>query len=131
MREGLVGIEFADGIVGLDVGGGVGACALAYGILIDKLHMLDRLDVASERTVFTWSITHLTDMTFEGGIENTLDKTRLARTAHSRDNSHHIERENHIDTLEIIHSRSLHLYLHIPRTATRWNGDCFLTGEIL
>lgn len=131
MREGLVGIEFAYGIVGLDIGGGIRACAFAYWILIDKLHVLYRLNVATYRTIFAWCITHLTDMTLEGGIENALNKTRLARTAHTRNYSHHIEREGHINALEVVHSRPLYLHLHIPRTATLGKRNGILASEIL
>ena len=61
--------------------------------------MLYRLDVARERTIFARGVAHLTDMTLQGRIEYALDKTRLARTAHSSDYCHHIEREGDIDTL--------------------------------
>ena len=130
MRQGLVGIEVADGIIGLDIGGGIGTGALTYRVLVNKLYMLHCLDIATKRGIFARGIAHLTDMALEGGIKDSLDKTRLARTAHSGDYCHHIERKGYINSLEIVHTRSLDLYLHIPRTTTRWNGDCFLTGEI-
>ena len=127
----LVGIKVAYGIVCLDVCGRIGAGALAYGVLVNKLHMLDCLDVAHKRTVFAGGIAHITDMTLEGGIQYALDKTRLARTAHTRDYCHHIERKGHIYAFQIVHSRPLHLYLHIPRTAALGNGNGVLAGEIL
>ena len=75
----LIGKEVADGIVGLYVGGGIRACALANRILVDELHMLHGIDIAQQPQVFAWRIAHLTEMALERGVEDTLDETRLAR----------------------------------------------------
>ena len=44
----LLGEELPYGVVGLDVCGGVGACALAYGVLVHHLHVLYNVNIAFE-----------------------------------------------------------------------------------
>ena len=46
LGQGLLGKELAYLVVGLEVGDGVGARRLAYGILVDKLYGFDHADVA-------------------------------------------------------------------------------------
>ena len=46
LRQRLCCIEVTDGVVGLDVGGGIGTGGLANGVLVDELDMFDGVDIA-------------------------------------------------------------------------------------
>lgn len=54
----LVGKERTDGIVCLQIGGRVAAGTLADRVLIYKLHVLDGIHIAFQRTVFARGICH-------------------------------------------------------------------------
>lgn len=58
LGEWLVGKEGADGIVCLQIGGRVAAGTLADRVLIYKLHVLDGIHIAFQRTVFARCICH-------------------------------------------------------------------------
>ena len=74
----LIGIEVTDGIVGLNVCGWIGTRGLADRVLVDELHVLHGVDIPTDAEVFTWQITYLTEMTFQGRVEDALDQTGLA-----------------------------------------------------
>ena len=77
LRQGLFGEEVADGIVGLDIGGGIGTGRLADGILVDELHMLDGFGITGQSEIFARGIADLSDMSLERRIEDALDQTGL------------------------------------------------------
>ena len=77
LRQGLFGIEVADGIEGFHVGGRIGAARLTDGVLVYEFHMLDGIYVTRESEVFAGGVAHLSDMTLERGIEDAFYKTRL------------------------------------------------------
>ena len=112
--QGLACEELAYGVISLDVSGRIGTCALAYRVLVDKLHVLHHLPVALERRVFARSVSHLVQMALQGGIKYSLDERRLARTAHSRHHGQHVERQGDVYSAQIVHPRSLYLYGVVP-----------------
>ena len=107
LGQGLVGKELADGIVSLHVRGGIGARALADGVLVDELHMADSLPVAIQRNVFARNVGHLVEMALQGRVEGAFDERRLAATADARYHRKHVERETHVDAFQVVHASSL------------------------
>ncbi len=97
LGEWLVGKEGADGIVCLQIGGRVAAGTLADRVLIYKLHVLDGIHVAFQRTVFARCICHQVEMAAEGRVEDALDEGTLARTGYAGDDGEDVERNLHID----------------------------------
>ena len=78
LRQRLLCIEVADGIIGLHIGGGVRTGRLADGVLVYELHMLHGVDVSTDAEVFARQVADFAEMTLEGGVEDAFDEARLA-----------------------------------------------------
>ena len=64
-------------------------------------------------------------MAHETAIENVAHESRFARARHACYDSHDSEREAHVDVLEIVVYRTLHLNIFFPRTRADWCLDLF------
>ena len=113
----LVSEELSDGVVSLYVCGRVRACALADGVLVYELHVLHLLPVASQGRIFSRWVCHLVKVSLQSRIKYSLYERRLARTAHSRNNGQHVQRNLHVYSSKVVHSRSLHFNGKVPLAA--------------
>ena len=127
----LVGIEVTDGVVGLDVSGRIGTGGLADGILVDELHVFHGVDVTTDAEIFTRQVTDLTEMTLQGRVEDTLDKTGLPRARHASDDGHHIQRNLHVNAPQVIHPCPLDVDMTVPWPTCLRYRDLLLMHQIL
>ncbi len=73
---------------------------------------------------------HAVVIALEGRIEFVADKRRLATAAHTRHNRHHSQRELHTDTLQVVLTGILHLYVVMPTATRTRNRNDFLTRQV-
>ncbi len=130
LGQGLVGKEVANGVVGLDIGGGVRTRGLADGILVDKLDMADGLIVALKTLIFARGIGHIAEVALESRKKDALDEGALAGAGNACDNGHDIERKADVNALEIVHAGTLDGDDTIPGATARRNGDGVEAREV-
>ena len=78
LSQRLVGKERADGIVCLQIGGRVASGTLSDRVLIDKLHVLDGIEVAFHRRKLARCIRNQVEAAAHGWVEDALDERTLA-----------------------------------------------------
>ena len=105
MRE-----QLADGIVSLDVDDGVGTCALAQRVLVNHLYMAYLFQVALQLAVFAWGAGSKPEVGFQGRTQYALYEARFARTAHARNDGHHVERYLYVYVLQVVKSATKKFY---------------------
>ena len=77
-----------------------------------------------------WQIGNLIESALQCGIEYTLDERTLARTRHTGDDGHDIERYLYVYASEVVHAGALDRQGAIPWTARCGYGYCLFTGKI-
>ncbi len=70
LGQGLLGKELAYLVVGLEVGDGIGAGGLAYGILVDKLHSTQHANIALQFQMLTGAFGALAIFASKGLIQD-------------------------------------------------------------
>ena len=126
----LVGKELADFIVGLHVGHGVASARLADRVLVHELDVLHHLDVAFQGEVLARTFAAFAIFTLQRLVEHVTHQCTLSRTADSRHDGHHVQREAHVDAFQVVLSGSLHLYIVVPRAMGRREVDGLFAQEI-
>ena len=99
--------QLSNQVVGLHIGGGIGAGALAYQVLVDKFDMFDEVYVPLQGHELAGRIAHFVEMAFHSGVENAFDKARLSRAGDACDDGHHIERELEVYSFQVVHPATL------------------------
>ena len=127
----LLGEELADVVVGLDVGYGVGAGAAAYRVLVHEFDRGYAVQVAAELAERTGLGPHLIEHAVEGRVEDVAHEGGLARAADSYDSGHDVEREAHVDVLEVVLAGVADLDVLLPGAFDRVNGNLLSTQQIL
>jgi len=122
----LVGIQFAYVVVSLQVGHGVASGRFADGVLVNKLDVGGHLYVTLEAEVFARPFAGFAIFALQGTVEYVAHKGTLSRSAHTRHHRHHVQREAHVDALQVVFACTLHLYIVIPRAmCERWCNHLF------
>ncbi len=106
----LVGIEFSDLVVCLEICDGVRSRRFADGILVDHLHRLQHLDVAAQAVEIPGLLSRVGQQPTQSGIEYAFGERRFAAAAHARDAGHDAERYLDVDIPEVV----------LPRAADRY-----------
>ena len=96
------------------IAGGIAAGGFAYGRLIDKNHARQLL-CAQERVQFAWAFSLLAKMPQKRGCQHALHQGGFARTRHTRDANQALQRNFHIDVLQIIGTHPLQQQLRVVR----------------
>ena len=105
---GLVGVEFADLVVGLDVGHGVRPRGFADRVLIDHFDRTKRRKVAFDGVEIARFEPRIEQQAPQCGIEDAFGQRRFAAAAHARDAGHHPERNPHVDILQVVLPGTFH-----------------------
>ena len=129
--QGLVGHEFANLVVGFHIGGRIRAAGLANGILVHKLHVLHRAEVAFEGCIFAGAVADLVQMAFEGAVKDVAHQGALARTTYACHHGQHIEGETHVHAFQVVGSGTADDDAAVPGAATRRHGDAVRTRQVL
>ena len=129
LGEGLRGHEFAYLVVCLDIGCGVGARGLADGVLVDKLHGLDAVEIAFHRHVFARRVTSDVEMAQDGAIEDVAHEGAFPRTADACHHGHHAQGETDIDAFEVVGTHATQTDGAIPGTTRKRHFDLLRTAE--
>ena len=122
-------IEFPYLVPRLDVRDGIGACALAYGVLVDELDGMDHLHVAFETDELARSVGNLIQLALHGIIEDIAHEAALATAAYSGDTRHHAQRETHVDAFQVVGTGSFHLDVAVRLATAGGKWNYFLTCE--
>ena len=117
MRQWLVGKQLANLIIRLDICDGVGAGGLAYRVLIHEFNGADHTGIALNAHALARTLAGLSVYVLEVSVQHIAHQSTLARSAHTRDNGHHVERELYVYAVQIVLARSNYLYIIIPRSA--------------
>ena len=104
-RCGRLGEKVADAIEGPDIAGGVRARRLADRRLIDE-HHIAHLVAAFQRAMRAGRFGRAAFRLQQGGVEDILYERRLARARDARDAHQPLEREAHVDRLEVVLRRA-------------------------
>ena len=100
-REHLVGVDAADFVPGLEVGGGIGARALADGGLVEQHHAADLLG-AVEPVELSDRVRRVVKELRERVVERLVHERALARARDARDDDEAIERDLDVDVLQVV-----------------------------
>ncbi|CCY14895.1 uncharacterized protein BN773_00888 [Prevotella sp. CAG:755] len=69
-------------------------------------------------------------MAFHPAVEDVTHKGGLARTAHSGDNGHHVERKAHVNACKVVLPGTTHEQAAVPGTAAGGDVDCLFVKEV-
>ena len=97
-----VGEQFANLIVGFQIGCRIGARTFSYRVLVDEFHRFDTLQVAAQFAESPRKISPFAEMAPKGTIEYVAHERRLSRAAYSGDSCHDSQRKFHVDVLEVV-----------------------------
>ena len=126
----LCGIELAYFVVGLDIGHRIASRRLADRVLVYELNVFHHLDVAFQREMLARAFGAFGVFALQGLVEHIAHQGTLARAAHAGYHGHDVQREAHVDALEVVFAGSFHFDVVVPRTmGYRW-VDGFFAQQI-
>ena len=131
LGQGLVGIEFAYLVPSFDVGHRIRTGGFPDGVLVDELNVPQLLHVALKREVFARSVGRFVEVSFHGQVQDVAHKRRLSAAAHSCHTGHHVQRELHIDSLQVVGPSTFYLYEVVPWASVLGHRQGVLAREIL
>ena len=123
LRVGLLGEQAADVVIHLQVGHGIGARALADGVLVDIFDGGDLAQVAPEFLEDARLAADLVDVAVQGGVEDVAHQRTLAAAAHARHDGHTAKREAHVDVLQVVLAGADHFHGILPAPLLRRDGN--------
>ena len=118
-------------VVGLHVGGGVAACRAADGVLVHQLHGADTADVAVDAGTTAHIVLGAVEAFLQHVVQHLLHQRGLARAADTRHHGKDVEREVHVDVLEVVAESLVDGDAVAPTAARLRHGDAHLSAEIL
>ena len=101
--------ELANFVPRFDVGDGIGACALADGVLVDELDGADHVQVSLQPEELAGTVGHFVELPLHRIVEDVADKAALAASADACDAGHYAKREAYVDTLQVVGTCSFYL----------------------
>ena len=123
-------VEVADVVEEPDVGGRVRARRAPDRRLVDVDDLVDLLQPA-DPPVRPRALLRPVEPVRHGLVEHLVHERRLARPRHARDRAEDAERDLHVDLLEVVLRRALHLDVPRGPAALLRNRDLELPGEVL
>ena len=129
--ERLLSHEFANLVIGLDIGDGIGARRASDGVLVYKIYRTNGIEIALQRHKFARTFGCFVQVSLNGRIEDVAHEGRFARTRHACHHGEDIEGEIHVDAFEVVFPRSLDGDFAVPLSARSGEFDALTSEEIV
>ena len=114
LGQGLGSQQLAYLVPCLDISNGIGAGALPYRVLVDKLDGLHRLQVSTQGTMRSRTVGHLIELALHGQVQDIPHQRTLPASAHARDTGDNVERYLHINVLQVVGLCPLYHNVAVP-----------------
>ena len=126
----LICPELTDFVVCFDVGYRIRTGGLTDGVLIDKLHVAQVAQVASDGCKLTRAFSAFIQFTLQRPVEDVTYQCALSRSADPCYDGHHIEREAYVYSFQVVFAGTFYLDIVVPRAAVFRYGNVFLAQQV-